>query len=255
MQNTNGSRSFVVQNASGVSLSGIMDLTSNAGAPVFVLVHGFRDSKNGRFVTKVAQELTSRGKKTVRFDCTGNEESGGEFTYSNYSGEAEDLRAVGAYIRAQGERVDAIVGHSKGAGVVLMYAQKYGDVPLVAALAPRFHMSTGVVERFGQDVIDTVRETGSALNTAKDGFTYTLSKEALDDRLSIDMGEVGKGIRNGIHVVVVHGSDHKVIPVSHADEFEGCILNCKKVIIEGAGHGFRGKEGKVVDAFVAAEGE
>lgn len=52
--------------------------------------------------------------------------------------EAEErfLSAFGHRTRRQRR----IVVHSKGAGVVLIYDHNFGDMPLVAALAPRFHM-------------------------------------------------------------------------------------------------------------------
>lgn len=243
---------FSVRNALGVTLSCVMDkdATLDSRAPLYVLVHGYRDSKYGKLVSSVAAELNARGRRTVRFDCTGNGESGGEFTYSNYRGEAEDLRSVIEHVRGDGEEIAGIVGHSKGAGVVLIYAEKYGDVPTVAALAPRFHMSTGVVERFGDEVINQVRQQGQVEVTAKDGFKFILTKHALDDRLSLDMGAVARGIPKNCSVVVVHGDADSIIPVSHANDFVS-ELKCtnKKEIIQGAGHGFRGFEMQVVDAF------
>ena len=41
-------------------------------------------------------------------------ESDGEFEFGNYWKEVEDLRSVILYLKAQGHKVKAILGHSKG---------------------------------------------------------------------------------------------------------------------------------------------
>lgn len=242
---------FMVQSADGISLSCLLDQAPNSKAPLYVLVHGFRDSKNGRFISKLASEMYVRGAQTCRFDCTGNGESGGQFAYANYHSEAEDLRAVVKHLRSEGHSVAGVAGHSKGGGVVLIYGQKYGDVDFIAALAPRYAMNTGIEERFGKELLEKVRTDGHAeVTNPKDGFKFILTKESLIERETLNMGDVAKGIPQNIRVVVVHGDEDAVISVKDADKFEKDIANCKKVIIEGADHGFHGYEKEVVNAFI-----
>ncbi len=242
---------FTIHNANGVSLSCLLDKSPSDKAPLYVLVHGFRDSKNGKFISKVADEMFLQGAQTCRFDCTGNGESGGQFAYANYRSEAEDLRAVVMHLRSEGHTVTGVVGHSKGAGVVLIYAQKYGDVDEVAALAPRYVMNTGIEERFGKEILEKVRENGQAeVTNPKDGFKFILSKESLIERETLNMGDIAKGISQNVRVVVVHGDKDGVIPVKDADKFDSDIKNCKKAIVAGGDHNFRGKEKQVVDAFL-----
>ena len=52
-----------------------------------------------------------------------------------------------------GLRVDAVVGHSKGASAALMYAREYGDVARVVSVGGRFEMGTGVRESFGEEAV------------------------------------------------------------------------------------------------------
>lgn len=51
--------------------------------------------------------------------------------------------------------------------MVLIFAHEYGDELFVATMAPGFRMSTGVLERFSEDVIDSARKAGSALIAAR----------------------------------------------------------------------------------------
>lgn len=245
---------FIVRNANGISLSCLLDEAPNHEAPLYVLVHGFRDSKNGRFISNLAFELHKRGAQTCRFDCTGNGGSGGHFQYANYRSEAEDLRAVVEYLRSEGRNVAGVAGHSKGGGVVLIYAQKYADVEQVVALAPRYVMNVGIEERFGKKLIEQVRVIGKAeVINSKDGFKFFLTRDSLLERESLNMGEVARDIPENVEVVIVHGSKDEIIPVTDADKFDRDIKNSRKVIVEGADHGFRGVEKKVADAFFCKE--
>jgi alpha/beta superfamily hydrolase len=75
--------------------------------------------------------------RTARFDFTGCGESDGEFSYSGYKREVEDLRCVVQWLRADGWQVVCICGHSKAAAAVLTYAALHDDVPLVVNMAGR----------------------------------------------------------------------------------------------------------------------
>ena len=57
-------------------------------------------------------------------------------------------------------KVAAVVGHSKGGDVVLLYAATHDDVPLVVNLAGRFDMQRGLVERFGAETLARVDQLG-----------------------------------------------------------------------------------------------
>ena len=57
-------------------------------------------------------------------------------------------------------KVAAVVGHSKGGDVVLLYAATHDDVPLVVNLAGRFDMQRGLVERFGAETVARVDQLG-----------------------------------------------------------------------------------------------
>ena len=51
--------------------------------------------------------------------------------YGNYWKQVSELRSAVEAMRAEGYNVVALVGHSKGGNVVLMYQSQFNDVPLV----------------------------------------------------------------------------------------------------------------------------
>lgn len=71
-----------------------------------------------------------------------------------FRSEAQELRSAKQFVEQQLQRpVAAMVGHSKGATDVLLYAARYDDVPCVVNLAARYDLQGGVVERFGPEVM------------------------------------------------------------------------------------------------------
>jgi hypothetical protein len=53
--------------------------------------------------------------------------------------------------------VTLLTGHSKAGCDVILYAAKYGDIPLIINVAGRFDMRLGITERFGEDVFAKVK--------------------------------------------------------------------------------------------------
>jgi hypothetical protein len=53
-----------------------------------------------------------------------------------------------------------MLGHSKGATDVLLYAAQYDDVPCVVNLAARYELQQGVLQRLGPAVLQQLKEKG-----------------------------------------------------------------------------------------------
>jgi len=116
---------------------GILDDAGSSNLVVFC--HWLRSSKESKTIISLADVLTNERISVFRFDFAGRHtpfslfygDSEGSFQYGNYWREVDDLRAVILYFSSQKLKVDAIVGHSKGGNVVLLYASVYRDVSTV----------------------------------------------------------------------------------------------------------------------------
>ncbi|KAI4377532.1 hypothetical protein MLD38_015139 [Melastoma candidum] len=130
---------IVIPNDRGHSLVGILHETGSE--EVVVVCHGFRSSKvaNSSMVT-IANALEKEGISAFRFDFAGNGESNGSFQYGNYLSEADDLRSIVQHFLEHKRVISAIVGHSKGGIVVLLYASKYSDVSTIVNISGRFKL-------------------------------------------------------------------------------------------------------------------
>ena len=140
----------------------------------------------------------------------GNGGSGGDFEFGNYRAEARDVeRACRALARRfGGAAVTGVVGHSKGASSVLLWAAEgcpgaaadvgraagADDPPppcRVVLLAGRFDLARGVEERFGAAVVGRVRGQPGWADLPRPrgpaGATWRLTRGSLEERLGTDL--------------------------------------------------------------------
>ncbi|BBN05237.1 uncharacterized protein MPTK1_3g11480 [Marchantia polymorpha subsp. ruderalis] len=239
-------KNVTIINQDGEKLVGVIDDTGSK--ELCVLCHGFRSSKKSTTLGVVASTLVTAGFSSFRFDFSGNGESEGEFAYGNYWKEVEDLRAVIEYWRSQGREITAIIGHSKGGNVVLLYASKYGDVSTVVNVSGRFDLNIGQLERFGEAGMKTLEQEGFLDVKDKAGnVEYRVTLKSLEDRLSTDMDGASKAISKDCRVLTVHGSQDEIVKIENAHDFAKRIPNHTLRVFDGAGHNYEGDRKKLAD--------
>ncbi|KAI9123005.1 hypothetical protein K1719_005894 [Acacia pycnantha] len=230
-------KKVVITNKHGEKLVGI--LHESGTTDIIILCHGFQSSKEAQAIANFAAALENAGISSFRFDFAGNGESEGSFQYGNYWREVEDLHAVAQHFSGEKRAVRAIVGHSKGGNLVLLYASKYHDIKTVVNISGRYDPKTGVEERLGKDFMERIKKDGFIDVCNKSGnFLYRVTEESLMDRLNTNMHEACLQIENGCRVLTVHGSADKIVGVESAYEFAKIIPNHKLHIIKGANHSF-----------------
>ncbi|KAI4335290.1 hypothetical protein L6164_013951 [Bauhinia variegata] len=225
----------IISNKNGEKLVGIFH---EAGTmEIVILCHGLKSSKEDKVMVNVATALENAGISSFRFDFTGNGESEGSSQFADYWREVEDLHAVSQHFREANRKISAIIGHSKGAGVVLLYASKYDDVKTVVNLSGRYDLKRGLEERLGEDFMERIRKNGFIEVKNSSGIVdFRLTEESLVERLTINMHEACLQIDKDCRVLTVHGSADEGIPVRDAFEFAKILRNHKLQIIEGADH-------------------
>ncbi|KAK7329682.1 hypothetical protein VNO77_23857 [Canavalia gladiata] len=238
----------LITNKYGNKLVGI--LHESGTKEIVILCHGLGASKEDNVMTKLAAALENAGISSFRFDFTGNGESEGSFEFGHYWREVDDLHAVTQHFNEANRTVIAIVGHSKGGGVVLLYASKYHDIRTVVNLSGRYDLKTGVEERFGKDYMERIRKDGFIDVKRSGSFDYRVTMESLMDRFNTNMHEACLKIEKECRVLTVHGSSDNVIPVEDASEFAKIIPNHKVHIIEGADHLYTNHQDQLASAVV-----
>ncbi|KAF3793292.1 hypothetical protein EJ110_NYTH09668 [Nymphaea thermarum] len=243
-------KKFLIPNKNGHMLAGVLhDVGSGRLA---VLCHGFRSNKEQETLLNLANSLTREGISAFRFDFSGNGESEGSFQYGGYWKEVDDLRDVVLHLSQAKQEVCAIVGHSKGGDVVLLYASKYHDISTVVNVSGRFDLKKGIEERLGKDFMERVQKDGfiDVRNSKGDVILYHVTLESLMDRLNTDVFAASKSINHNCRVLTVHGSKDEIIPVEDALEFDKLIPNHKLVIVEQANHCYTAHQSELASIVV-----
>ncbi|XP_042506429.1 uncharacterized protein LOC122082737 isoform X2 [Macadamia integrifolia] len=148
----------IIRNKYGEKLVGVLHETGSA--ELVILCHGYRCSKENKTFKNLAAALEEEGISVFRFDFAGNGESEGSFQYGNYRREAEDLHAVVLHFSEAKRLISAILGHSKGGNVVLLYASTYSDVHTVINASGRFNLERGNESHLGTDFLQRIRIDG-----------------------------------------------------------------------------------------------
>ncbi|XP_023636956.1 uncharacterized protein LOC17881167 isoform X2 [Capsella rubella] len=208
-------RRVVIENSHGEKLVGVLQDTGST--ETVVICHGLQSSKDRIPMVTIANFFERAMISSFRFDFAGNGESQGSFQYGNYRREVEDLRSVLQHLRGDNRDISAIIGHSKGGNVVLLYAAKYKDVQTVVNISGRFFLERGIEARLGM-------------------FAYRVTEESLMDRLTTDTLEACLLIHENCRVLTVHGSNDRIVHVTEASEFAKNIKNHKLCLIEEADH-------------------
>ena len=140
----------VVKTPAGHTLAGTLTLPKSAsrtkpvGAIVTVTGSGPQDRDEAiglpgfRPFRQIADSLARRGIAVLRMDDRGTGASGGTFKGSTSEDFAEDVRAALAYLRNRPEiRADrlGVLGHSEGAIIAPMVAEKESDLRAIVLLA------------------------------------------------------------------------------------------------------------------------
>nr|VDD33999.1 unnamed protein product [Brassica oleracea] len=230
-------RRVVIENSHGEKLVGVLHDTGST--ETVVICHGFRSSKDRIPMPTIANVFEKAMISSFRFDFAGNGESQGSFEYGNYRREAEDLRSVLQHLRGENRDISAIIGHSKGGSVVLLYAAKYKDVHTVVNISGRFFLERGIEMRLGKDYLKRIKENGFIdVSNRKGKFEYRVTEESLMDRLTTNTHEACLSIHENCRVLTVHGTHDRIVHVTEASEFAKYIKNHKLCLIEGADHEF-----------------
>ncbi|KAK2395599.1 alpha/beta-Hydrolases superfamily protein [Trifolium repens] len=244
---------IIISNKHGQKLVGMLH-QSGITTDVVILCHGFRCSKDTNLILNLAVALENEQISSFRFDFSGNGESEGSFEYGNYWTEVDDLHAVAQHFRESNRVIRAIVGHSKGGDVVLLYASKYHDIKTVVNLSGRYDLKVGIEERLGKDYLERIKNDGFIdVKKGSGSLDYRVTEESLMDRLGTNMHEACLQIDKECRVLTIHGSSDEIIPVQDAHEFAKIIPNHKLHIIEGADHAYtnhRDELSSVVVSFI-----
>ena len=209
-----------------------------------ILCHGLAANRNGSFLPELANFLSLRGYHVLRFDFRGSGESPGVWSYANYDGEVADILTAAKFLeRTFSVPLYGLIGHSKAATEVLLYASKY-PVSKVISVSGRFDMSVNPAGRFSEEQAAALKATGVC-----EWQGLQVTQAALDERAALDVEKIVRECtRNSLgKALLIHAQDDKIIPFGESikmHEIGRDSGNMEISILKSGGHGFRGSRAR-----------
>ncbi|KAK8509085.1 hypothetical protein V6N11_049439 [Hibiscus sabdariffa] len=238
-------RRVMITNKHGEKLVGL--LHESVSKEIVVLCHGFKSSKGDIVLVNIAAALEKEGISVFRLDFVGHGESEGSLLFADFDREVDDIRAVVQHFSGENRVVSAILGHSKGASLALLYASKYHDIRVIVNVSGRCHLKRDLTE----DFVEKIKKDGHIdIMNKKGNVDVRVTEQDLMNILTADMREACRKISKECRVLTVHGSADKINPVVDALAFAEVIRNHQLHIIEGADHRYTSHQTELTAAVV-----
>ncbi len=224
------------RNGSGDQMAGILGIPDKPNGAGIVLLHCFCCTKHHRIMRALAGCLCAGGFTVLRFDFSGNGESGGRIEDATYSKMLDEAGSAVSLLEERGIRRIGIAGHSMGAMLALLAASADERVRAVGFISGS-SQAARVREVFPQDVVERAEREGSA-----EAFVYgrsiLLKREFL---LDVERYNVGHAVATiGRPLLVVHGGRDEIIPPYHARQMYFWAREPKALVsMDDADHLFR----------------
>jgi putative redox protein len=222
-------------NPSGDALAGVLSIPERPNGKGVVLLHCFLCTKYHRIMRALCESLAAGGFTVLRFDFSGNGESGGRLEESTYSKMVGDVEAAVSLLQKRGITTVGLAGHSMGAMLSLLSAHADKRVVAVAFIAGS-SAAARVREIFPPRVLEKVEKEGMA-DTFIYGRQIRINREFLHDLERYDVKPAAEELKRPL--LIVHGTRDDVIPPYHAEDLYGWASEPKTLEwIEGADHLF-----------------
>ena len=222
-------------NHQGEKLAGTLHLPDRPAGCGVVFGHCFTCSRNTRIIREICNELVAEDILALRFDFSGNGQSEGEFSASDYSKQIAEMQTAADVIAEKGARWIGLAGHSMGAVIAVLTAARTRTVKAVCALAGRLS-GLKATHFFSKKQLKELEDTGRVSFNSR-GRSLQLSTEFFADAKQYDLPETVKSLQTPL--MVIHGDADEIIPVQ--DAYLAKTLNpeyTELVVIQGADHMF-----------------
>ena len=161
--------------------------------------------------------------------------------YADYLADVEDLRVVVLQLQRRGFEVQALVGHSRGANVVLMYASVFNTpedfIPHVISISARHNMTQGHLKHSMDDLHNLIIHGGFDWHFKFKGqpMSIRITEKEMRRFYHMDMDMV-RGISARTKVLLIHGSGDVTVPPYNAKRLSANISTSEIRYLKEADH-------------------
>ena len=216
---------------------GILHLPKGKGRfPLVVMCHGFGETKTWNSFIRLARFLEKSEIACFRFDFEGCGDSEGNFEKVTIKKEIDDLKSAIEFILNKEKNIDkkriALLGHSMGAAVIVLYAKKSGlPIRTLIFWAPALN----------QKELLTIWSTKEKLRKWKKKGYITIwdnkvSSNYLKENENKDYSLVLSQIKAPI--LIISGKKDETVPIRFSKEIAKKHKGIKLIIYPNAEHTF-----------------
>ncbi|WP_022823093.1 alpha/beta hydrolase family protein [Hymenobacter norwichensis] len=226
--------------------------------PVVVFVHGFKGFKDWGHFNVLAEWFAGQGFVFVKLnlshnglvvDGTGDLEDLEAFGQNNFSLELDDIGALLDYLESPDSVVPAseinfsrlaLIGHSRGGGLVLLKAAEDARVTAVATWAGINNIDPGwtdeLMQQWQQQGVYHVENSRTKQQLP---LYYQIVEDYHTNRLRLDIPHnVRRHLRKPL--LILHGDQDETVSVQRAHELKIWKPDAELVVLPGVTHNFGG---------------
>ncbi|MFH1275807.1 MAG: alpha/beta fold hydrolase [Candidatus Woesearchaeota archaeon] len=198
---------------------------------VVLILHAFTGKKENKTIHFLAKKLPEFGFETIQFDFSGHGESEGILSEANISKQLNDINSVISELGINQKNL-VILGNSFSVITALGFVDKHKEIKGLILTSGRAKYL---------EYIDNLEQVG---------VKYKLfENEFIDESFIADYKKynpINNIQRNNQPVLIIHGTNDKVVPVENAQEFYNSSKSNSKflVLIKDADHRYSNIEFK-----------
>ncbi len=228
----------------------------NSPKPVVIFVHGFKGFKDWGYWNLLADYFAENGFAFLKLNLSHNgttPENDSDlhdmeaFGNNNFSKELTDLATLLEFLHSENCPIKSdldldkisIIGHSRGGGLVLLFAATEPRIKAVATWASVSNLNPG----YGPEVLEKWKNEGVLynLNTRTKlqmPLYYQLYEDFAANADSFDVARATAALKQPL--LIVHGDADPIVPLSKAHELKQSKPEAAIFILAGADHSFGG---------------
>jgi putative redox protein len=224
------------RNAAGDGIAALLSTPEKPNGKGVVLLHCFTGTKHHRIMRGLAESLAGSGFSVLRFDFSGNGESGGKIEDATYTRMMGEVREAVSLLRRRGMKKIGVAGHSMGAMLSLISAHEDRRIAAVGFVSGS-SQAARVREVFPKEAVEKAEKEGVA-HAFVYGREIRLKREFLLDVERYNVGHYAATL--GRPILILHGTHDEIIPPFHARQLYAWASEPKTLeMLEGADHLFR----------------